>query len=101
MTKPAVETHRSPGLHDGKEWGYGAKSCLTQPFQARFTILCNTGTGPTMNNERGKKQEKVLKDPAAAAGNLPSLWKKKYLHSLANPEASFGEYARCGIQSIF
>jgi len=30
-------------------------------------------------------------------GILPSLWNKKYSYSLANPEACFGESARCGI----
>jgi len=42
----------------------------------------------------------TLKDPAASCGNLPSLWKKKYLNSLANPEASFGECARYGFNLL-
>ncbi len=34
-------------------------------------------------------------------GILPSLGKKNKLYSLANPEASFGESARCGIETCF
>jgi hemerythrin-like domain-containing protein len=33
-------------------------------------------------------------------GILPSLWNQKYSYSLANPEASFGESARCGIDTV-